>query len=64
MLNIQLALPDPKSPRTKRIEVVLDSGATRCLFGFRETPGDQNGFMSHKSKRLALEESKAPTFTM
>jgi hypothetical protein len=32
MLNVQLALPDPNAPRTKRIEVVIDSGATRCLF--------------------------------
>jgi hypothetical protein len=32
MLNIQMSLPGPNSPRTKRIEVVIDSGASRCLF--------------------------------
>ncbi len=32
MLNVQIALPPPNSPRTKRFEVVIDSGATRCLF--------------------------------
>jgi hypothetical protein len=32
MLNVQIALPDPKAPRTKRFEVVIDSGASRCHF--------------------------------
>lgn len=32
MLNVQVALPAPNSPRTKRFEVVIDSGASRCLF--------------------------------
>lgn len=32
MLNVQVALPTPNAPRTKRFEVVIDSGASRCLF--------------------------------
>src|SRR5437868_763022 len=32
MLDVQLALPDPRAPRTRRIEMIIDSGATRCLF--------------------------------
>jgi hypothetical protein len=32
MLNVQIALPAPNSPRTKRFEAFIDSGATRCLF--------------------------------
>jgi hypothetical protein len=32
MLNVQIALLEPNSPRTKRFEVVIDSGASRCMF--------------------------------
>jgi hypothetical protein len=32
MLNVQVALPAPQSPRTKRFEAIIDSGASRCLF--------------------------------
>ena len=32
MLNVQFSLPKPNSPRTKRIECVIDSGASCCLF--------------------------------
>jgi hypothetical protein len=32
MLNVQIALPSANAPRTKRFEVVIDSGASRCLF--------------------------------
>jgi hypothetical protein len=32
MLNVQLSLPAPNSPRTKRIEAVIDSGASRSMF--------------------------------
>lgn len=32
MLNVQLSLPLPNAPRTKRFEALIDSGATRCLF--------------------------------
>lgn len=32
MLHVQLALPAPNAPRTKRFEAVVDSGATRCMF--------------------------------
>lgn len=32
VLNVQLALPTPNTPRTKRFEAIIDSGATRCLF--------------------------------
>jgi Aspartyl protease len=31
-INVQLALPSPNAPRTKRFEAIIDSGATRCLF--------------------------------
>jgi hypothetical protein len=31
-LSVQLALTSPASPRTKRFEAIIDSGATRCLF--------------------------------
>lgn len=31
-LNVQLALTSPNSPRTKRFEGIIDSGAMRCLF--------------------------------
>jgi hypothetical protein len=29
---VQFALPKPNSPRTKRIECIIDSGAAKCLF--------------------------------
>lgn len=32
MLSVQFSLPKPNSPRTKRIECIVDSGATKCLF--------------------------------
>jgi len=32
ILQVQLALPLPNSPRTKRFEAYIDSGASRCLF--------------------------------
>ncbi len=32
MLSVQISLPIANAPRTKRFEVVIDSGATRCLF--------------------------------
>jgi hypothetical protein len=32
MLNVQIALPGPNAPRTKRFEAIIDSGATRSLF--------------------------------
>jgi len=32
MLPLQISLPSANSPRTKRFEAVIDSGATRCLF--------------------------------
>jgi hypothetical protein len=32
MLNVQVARPEPRSPRTKRFEAIIDSGASRCLF--------------------------------
>jgi hypothetical protein len=32
MLNVQFSLPKPNSPRTKRIECIIDSGASCCLF--------------------------------
>lgn len=32
VLPVQIALPTPNAPRTKRIEAVIDSGAGRCLF--------------------------------
>jgi hypothetical protein len=31
-LNVQIAAITPNSPRTKRFEAIIDSGATRCLF--------------------------------
>ena len=31
-LNVQIAAIAPNSPRTKRFEAIIDSGATRCLF--------------------------------
>lgn len=31
-LNIQIALPSPTAPRTKRFGALIDSGATRSLF--------------------------------
>jgi hypothetical protein len=30
--NVQFALPKAGSPRTKRVECIIDSGATNCLF--------------------------------
>lgn len=32
VFNVQIAEAKPNSPRTKRFEAVIDSGATRCLF--------------------------------
>ena len=32
MLHVNLALPNPTAPRTKRFEAIIDSGATRCIF--------------------------------
>ena len=32
VLAVQIALPNPNAPRTKRIEAIIDSGAARCLF--------------------------------
>ncbi len=32
ILNVQIALPSSSSPRTKRFEALIDSGASRCLF--------------------------------
>lgn len=32
ILKVSLALPLPNSPRTERIEALIDSGSTRCLF--------------------------------
>lgn len=49
MLNIQLALAYPGAPRTKRIEVVIDSGASRCLF--------HSDFAVH----LGIDLTKCPT---
>ena len=31
-LNVNVALPAKKAPRTKRFEAIIDSGASRCLF--------------------------------
>ncbi len=31
-LGVNLALPQPNAPRTKRFEAIIDSGASRCLF--------------------------------
>jgi hypothetical protein len=49
MLNIQLALPHHNAPRTKRIEVLIDSGASRCLF--------QSEFAAY----LGIDLTKCPT---
>jgi len=32
VLNVQIALPVANSPRTKRFECIIDSGASRCIF--------------------------------
>ena len=32
MLSVSLALPAKNSPRTKRFEAIIDSGASRCMF--------------------------------
>jgi hypothetical protein len=32
LVNTQLSLQAPNSPRTKRFEAVVDSGASRCMF--------------------------------
>ena len=32
VLNVQLALASQNAPRTKRLEAVIDSGASRCIF--------------------------------
>jgi len=32
VLNVQIALPARNSPRSKRIEAFIDSGAARCVF--------------------------------
>jgi hypothetical protein len=32
IVKVQLALPAPNAPRTKRFEAIVDSGATRCCF--------------------------------
>lgn len=32
MLNVQISLPSKTAPRTKRLDVVIDSGASRCMF--------------------------------
>ncbi|MGO8756857.1 MAG: aspartyl protease family protein [Terracidiphilus sp.] len=32
VLPVQISLPAPNAPRTKRFEALIDSGATRCLF--------------------------------
>jgi hypothetical protein len=31
-LKVNLALPHPNAPRTKRFEAIIDSGASRCMF--------------------------------
>ena len=31
-LNVQIAIPKEGSPRTKRFEAAIDSGASRCIF--------------------------------
>jgi hypothetical protein len=31
-LNVQIARPEKNAPRTKRFEVIIDSGASRCVF--------------------------------
>ena len=32
ILNVNIVLPAKNSPRTKRLECVIDSGASRCVF--------------------------------
>jgi hypothetical protein len=32
VLNVQVALPHKNAPRTKRVEAIIDSGASRCIF--------------------------------
>jgi hypothetical protein len=32
VLSVQFSLPLPNSPRTKRVECIVDSGASLCLF--------------------------------
>ncbi len=32
VLNVNIALPARNSPRTKRFEAIIDSGASRCMF--------------------------------
>ena len=32
VLPVQISLPGANTPRTKRIEAIIDSGAGRCLF--------------------------------
>lgn len=32
VLNVQIARPEKNSPRSKRFETIIDSGASRCLF--------------------------------
>jgi hypothetical protein len=32
MLNVNIGLPMPGAPRTKRFEAIIDSGASRCMF--------------------------------
>jgi hypothetical protein len=32
VLNVQVALPAGNTPRTRRLEAMIDSGASRCLF--------------------------------
>ncbi len=48
MLNVQIALPAPNAPRTKRFEAVIDSGASRCLFH------------SDFAKHLGIDVAKCP----
>ncbi|HET8826757.1 MAG TPA: hypothetical protein VFM77_16570 [Terriglobales bacterium] len=47
-LNVQLSLITPNSPRTKRFEAIIDSGATRCLFDW--SIGDFLGIDRSKCK--------------
>jgi len=51
ILNVQIALPAKNSPRTKRFEAMIDSGATRCFF--HSSIGQQIGL---DIKRGRLEE--------
>ena len=48
MLDVQIALPSPAAPRTKRFEAIIDSGATRTLF--------HSDFLSHLGLDLAAGE--------